>query len=88
MKNKELIKKGFYPISYKKLIKKVNICEKWGYGNKDTCKYVAETTIEEIELKYPDLPIKDTLYGVLIGIAHDLNKGRRYTDELEISIVD
>ena len=85
---KSKIQNGYYPISYADLIRRVGYCEKWGYGNKDTCKYVAETTIEMLQLDYPHLPIKDTLYGVLVGIAHDLNKGRRYTDKLLIGIVD
>lgn len=85
---KSKIQRGYYPISYAYLIKLIGYCDDWGYGNKDTCKYVAETTIEHLQMKYPELPIKDTLYGVLIGIAHDLNKGRRYTDKLEIPIVD
>ena len=85
---KSKIKRGYYPIGYAELIRRIGYCENWGYGNKDTCRYVAETTIEMVQMNHPDLPIKDTLYGVLIGIAHDLNKGRRYTNQLLIPIVD
>ena len=85
---KSRIQRGYYPIGYPELIRRIGYCDNWGYGNKDTCKYVAETTIERIEIDYPDLPIKDTLRSELVGIAHDLNQGKRYTDKLEIPIVD
>ena len=85
---KSKIERGHYPIGYAELIRRIGYCDNWGYGNKECCKYVAETTIEIIEIDHPDLPIKDTLYGVLVGIAHDLNKGRRYTGQLLIPIVD
>jgi hypothetical protein len=85
---KSKIQRGYYPIGYAELIQKIRVCFNWGYGNKDTCKYVAETTIERIEIDYPDLPIKDTLRNELVQIAHNLNQGKRYTDKLEIPIVD
>ena len=83
---KTQIEKGFYPISITHIKQFIKNCEQWGYGNKDTCKYVAETTIEQIRMNHPELPINDVLYGVLIGIAHDLNKGRRYPEQLMIPI--
>jgi len=85
---KSKVERGYYPIGYAELIRRIGYCDNWGYRNKDTCKYVAETTIEMIEMDHPDLPIKDSLYGELVGIAHDLNKGRRYADQLLIPIVD
>ena len=75
MKKATKIKKGFYPISYADIKRMIGYCEGWGYGNKDTCKYVAENTIEQIELKYPELPIKKDLHSDLISIAHDINNG-------------
>jgi hypothetical protein len=80
------IQRGYYPISYGDLIRRIGYCDNWGYGNKDTCKYVAETTIEQIQINHPKIPINDVLYAVLIGIAHDLNKGRRYPEQLMIPI--
>ena len=71
--------KGFYPISITDVKRYFKNCEEWGYGNKDTCKYVAESIIEKIQLYHDDLPIADTLYSDLICIAHNLNGGARYS---------
>ena len=71
--------KGFYPISITDVKRYFKNCEEWGYGNKDTCKYVAESIIEKIQLYHDDLPIVDTLYSDLICIAHNLNGGARYS---------
>lgn len=70
------LKKGFYPISISEIAKLSKSCEKWGYGNKDTCKYVAETIIEGIEIKYPDLEIREDLFDELVEATHDYNSGK------------
>jgi hypothetical protein len=75
MHKKTKIKKGFYPISYADIKRMIGYCEEWGYGNKDTCKYVAENTIEQLELNYPELPINKDLHSDLISITHDINSG-------------
>ena len=71
--------KGFYPISITDIKRYIKNCEQWGYGNKDTCKYVAETLIAKIEDNHIELPIVDTLYSDLIMIAHNWNGGARYS---------
>lgn len=75
MARKTKIQNGFYPISYKDIRRMIGYCEKWGYGNKDACKYVAENTIEQLSLNYPKLPIRETLHSDLISITHDINSG-------------
>lgn len=83
---KSKIERGYYPISYSYLKRLVACCESWGYGNKDTCKYVAETTIEMLETNYPDLKIRENLFAYLVDMAHDLNSGKSYTGELLIPV--
>lgn len=77
--NKTQIQKGFYPISITDVKRYFKNCEEWGYGNKDTCKYVAESIIEKIQLYHEELPIVDTLYSDLISIVHNMNNGARYS---------
>ena len=87
MKRKTKIDRGFYPIKVKDIRRYIGYCNTWGYGNKDTCKYVAENTIEGIAMDSPEIPIKDSLYGDLISIAHDINNGASYKNrELLIPI--
>jgi hypothetical protein len=80
MPRKSKIERGFYPISYKDIKRKIGYCNTWGYGNKDTCKYVAESLIEEISINH-ELPITDTLNSDLISITHDINSGARYHNQ-------
>lgn len=82
---KSKLERGFYPISLSYVRGLIKSCESWGYGNKDTCKYVAECVIEKLQMEHENLPIKDTLYSELIGIAHDLNGGGK-PKNLEISL--
>jgi len=78
MARKTKIERGFYPISYADIRRMIGYCDTWGYGNKDTCKYVAENIIEQITLNNEELPIKDDLYSDLISITHDINNGARF----------
>ena len=71
--------RGFYPISITHIKRYIKNCEQWGYGNKDTCKYVAESVIANIEDNDMDLPIVDTLYSDLISIVHNMNNGAKYS---------
>ena len=89
MARKTKIQRGFYPISYADIRRRIGYCDSWGYGNKDTCKYVAETTIEQLQIEHEDLPIKDTLYNELISLTHDINNGAKFKgSELLITIKD
>ena len=76
---KTQIERGFYPISITHVKKFIKNCEEWGYGNKDTCKYVAESVIANIEDNNMELPINDSLYSDLISITHNMNKGAQYS---------
>lgn len=73
---KTKIQKGFYPISYSWIRRLIGYCENWGYGNKDTCKYVAENIVEQISLNHPELHIRESLEQELIELAHDINNGK------------
>jgi len=87
MARKTKLKRGFYPIFTKDIRRMVGYCETWGYGNKDTCKYVAENIIEQLTLENPEIPINESLYGDLISITHDINNGGNFRNrEILISI--
>ncbi len=75
---KTQIERGFYPISITDVKRYIKNCERWGYGNKDTCKYVVETTIYRIEDNYMGLFLRDGLYSDLLSIVHDMNSGSTY----------
>jgi|688.fasta_scaffold548926_3 hypothetical protein len=81
------LQQGFYPISLTHVKRLIGYCEQWGYGNKDTCKYVSETIIEWLLMNHENLPIKDTLNSELIGIVHDMNNGAKLR-KLEILLTD
>jgi hypothetical protein len=85
--SKTKLERGFYPISITAVKRYIKNCEQWGYGNKETCKYVAESVIETLELEHEELPIKNTLYQELVSISHDLNSGAKLK-KLEINLVD
>lgn len=78
MARKTKMERGFYPIFANDIRRMMGYCQTWGYGNKETCKYVAENIVERMYMEQPEIPIKDSLYSELIGITHDLNNGARY----------
>jgi len=89
MARKNKLERGFYPIFAKDIRRMIGYCETWKYGNKDTCKYVAENIIERMILDQPEIEIKDELYSDLIGITHDINNGARFVGrEILISLKD
>ena len=69
------LQRGFYPIFSKDIRRMISYCETWGYGNKDTCKYVVENIIENLTVYFPQIKINETLYSDLVGIVHDINNG-------------
>lgn len=89
MARKTKLSRGFYPIYATDIRRMIGYCETWGYGNKETCKYVAENIIERLSIEQPEIPIKDSLHSDLIGITHDINNGARFTKrEILITIKD
>jgi len=80
------IERGFYPISLTHIKRLIKNCEVWGYGNKDTCKYVAENIIDWLSINHTNLPIKETLYSELVNITHDLNSGS-LMKKIEIKLI-
>ena len=81
MKNK--IKKGFLPIYSKDIKRLIGYCDTWGYGNKDTCKYVTESLIEILQHDFKikidiGIAFKNGLYSELISLIHDINSGGKF----------
>jgi hypothetical protein len=73
---KSKIQRGFYPISYTRINQLMRNCRGWDYGNKDTCNYVAESILQDLDNNHPDLPIRGSLRSDLISITHDINNGK------------
>ena len=83
------IQRGFYPISYTRINQLMKNCRGWDYGNKDTCNYVADNILQDLDINYPELPIRGSLRSDLISITHDINNGRLTKGKvLTISIKD
>jgi hypothetical protein len=80
MKNK--IDRGFLPIYSKDVKRLIEYCNTWGYGNKDTCKYVAEQIMEILTCDYKininPIGIKSPLWSQLISLTHSMNSGGRF----------
>jgi hypothetical protein len=38
------------PIKEKNIKKYIKYCDEWGYGNKDTCKYIADMLTEDLTI--------------------------------------
>jgi hypothetical protein len=80
MKNK--IKRGFLPIYSKDIRRLIGYCDTWGYGNKDTCKYVAEQVMEilanDYKININPVGINNPLWSELISLTHDINSGGKF----------
>ena len=81
------IQRGFLPIYSKDIRRLIGYCDTWGYGNKDTCKYVAEQIMESLAYDYKmninpmdinPMDIKNPLWSELISLAHNINSGGRF----------
>jgi hypothetical protein len=62
-----------------KINKIYKYCDEWGYGNKDTCKYIADMLTEDLTIdnnfKY-EKAIK--YWNQFISLAHDMNSGGKF----------
>ena len=80
MKNK--IKRGFLPIYSKDIRRLIGYCDTWGYGNKDTCKYVVEQIIEilanDYRININPIGINNPLWSELISLTHNINSGGKF----------
>jgi hypothetical protein len=80
MKNK--IKRGFLPIYSKDIRRLIGYCDTWDYGNKDTCKYVAEQVMEilanDYKININPIGINNPLWSELISLTHDINSGGKF----------
>jgi len=83
MPKKTKIERGYYPISFGDIRRGVETCERWGYGNKDTCKYIAESLIDRMDSL--GLSIKDDLHSDLVSITHHINNGSKFRGQLLIT---
>jgi hypothetical protein len=67
------------PIKEKNIKKYIKYCDEWGYGNKDTCKYIADMLTEDLTIdnnfKY-EKAIK--YWNQFISLAHDMNSGGKF----------
>ena len=66
-------------------IKKANIkryikyFDEWNYGNRDTCKYVADMLTEDLILEHNFKHKKAQKYwSDFISLAHNMNSGRNF----------
>jgi len=67
------------PIKEKNIKRYIKYCDQWGYGNKDTCKYVADMLTEDLTIdhnfKY-ETAIK--YWDQFISLAHNMNGGGKF----------
>ena len=87
MKNK--INRGLLPIYASDIKRLIGYCDTWGYGNKDTCKYVTESLIEILKHNFKinidiDIAFKNGLYSELISLIHNINSGSKFTQSNNI----
>ena len=79
---KHKIKRGLLPIYASDVKRLLGYCNTWGYGNKDTCKYVAEQVMEILAYDYKmdinPMDIKNPLWSELISLTHNINSGGRF----------
>ena len=57
------------PIKEKNIKRYIKYCDEWGYGNKDTCKYVADMLKEDLTIENKIISIKlksECRYGLYI----------------------
>jgi hypothetical protein len=71
------IRKGYLPIYSKNIKRYIGYCDTWGYGNKDTCKYVVESISEDLHYDYKIEVdwLNDVYWGNLISLVHNINGG-------------
>ena len=64
------------PIKEEDIKRYIKYCDEWGYGNKDTCKYVADTLTEDLiinnNFKYETAR---KYWDQFISLAHNMNAG-------------
>ena len=67
------------PIKEKDIKRYTKYCDEWGYGNKDTCKYVAEMLTEDIILDHNfKYKTAQKYWSNFISLAHHMNSGGKF----------
>jgi len=69
----------YLPIKEKNIKRYIKYCDDWGYGNKDTCKYVAEMLTQDLQLDHNFKYKKAIKYwNRFISLAHNINGGGKF----------
>ena len=67
------------PIKEEDIKRYIKYCDEWGYGNKDTCKYIADTLTEDLiinnNFKYETAR---KYWHQFISLAHNMNSGGKF----------
>jgi hypothetical protein len=74
----------YLPIKEKDVKRYIRYCDEWGYGNKDTCKYVADMLIEDLII---DNNFKSKTaqkyWSDFISLAHNMKGGGKFNNIIE-----
>ncbi len=67
----------YLPIKEKNIKRYIKYCDDWGYGNKDTCKYVSDMLTDDLiidhNFKYKKRHKNN--WDEFISLAHNINGG-------------
>jgi hypothetical protein len=69
----------YLPIKEKNIKRYIRYCDEWGYGNKDTCKYVAEMLTDDLVIENNfKFKIAEKYWNDFIILAHNMNGGGKF----------
>jgi hypothetical protein len=69
----------YLPIKEKNIKRYIRYCDEWGYGNKDTCKYVAEMLTDDLVIENNfKFKIAEKYWNDFISLAHNMNGGGKF----------
>ncbi len=69
----------YLPIKEKNIKRYIKYCDEWGYGNKDTCKYVAEMLTDDLVIENNfKSKIAEKYWNDFISLAHNMNGGGKF----------
>ena len=72
-------KTKYLPIKEKNIKRYIKYCDEWGYGNKDTCKYVAEMLTDDLVIENNfKSKIAEKYWNDFISLAHNMNGGGKF----------
>jgi hypothetical protein len=69
----------YLPIKEKNIKRYIRYCDEWGYGNKDTCKYVAEMLTDDLVIENNfKFKIAEKYWNDFISLSHNMNGGGKF----------